>query len=78
MDYKTICIERKDEVGILSLNRPEVLNALSPEMRRELMDFMEKAAVDDGLRVLILTGKGRAFSAGADLNMFKGRYENYR
>ena len=71
MDYKTISVERKAEVGILYLNRPEVLNALSNEMREELMDFMEKAAADDGLRVLILTGKGRAFSAGADLNLFK-------
>ncbi len=78
MDYKTISVERKAEVGILYLNRPEVLNALSNEMREELMDFMEKAAADDGLRVLILTGKGRAFSAGADLNLFKQRYEAFR
>lgn len=78
MDYKSICVERKDDIGILSFNRPEVLNALSQEMREELMDFMEEAAADDGLRVLILTGKGRAFSAGADLNIFKRRYETYR
>ena len=49
MDYKTIIVERKAEVGILYLNRPEVLNALSNEMREELMDFMGKAAADDGL-----------------------------
>ena len=73
MNHKTISVERKGEVGILYLNRPEVLNALSNEMREELMDFMTQAAADDGLRVLILTGKGRAFCAGADLNMFKNR-----
>lgn len=78
MNYKTISIEKKGEVGILYLNRPKVLNALSNDMRLEVMHFINQAAGDEGLRVLILTGKGRAFSAGADLNMFKSRYETYK
>jgi len=65
MNYQTIAVEKKGHVGFLYLNRPEVLNALSEQMGNELIDFMTRAAADDDLRVLILTGKGRAFSAGA-------------
>ncbi|OGP86283.1 MAG: hypothetical protein A2Z08_04235 [Deltaproteobacteria bacterium RBG_16_54_11] len=78
MQYKTISSERKGQVGILYLDRPKVLNALSEEMQRELLHFMQAARADDSLRVLILTGRGRAFSAGGDLNMFKQAYEAYQ
>jgi enoyl-CoA hydratase/carnithine racemase len=78
MQYKTISSERKGQVGILYLDRPKVLNALSEEMQRELLHFMQGARADDSLRVLILTGRGRAFSAGGDLNMFKQAYEAYQ
>lgn len=78
MAYQTIVFEKKDRIGTLYLNRPEVLNALSDTMRQELLDVLADASADETLRVLILTGKGRAFSAGADLNMFKERYETYR
>jgi len=78
MHYKTISSERKGAVGILYLDRPQVLNALSEDMQHELLHFMQEARADDSLRVLILTGKGRAFSAGGDLNMFKEAYEAYR
>lgn len=78
MHYKTIAVEKKDPIALLFLNRPEVLNALSREMGHELLHFLREAASDDTIRVLILSGKGRAFSAGADLNMFKTRYEDYR
>jgi 2-(1,2-epoxy-1,2-dihydrophenyl)acetyl-CoA isomerase len=78
MDYKTISSERKGAIGILYLNRPKVLNALSHEMQNELLHFIREAQEDDSLRVLILTGKGRAFSAGGDLNMFKQAYEAFQ
>lgn len=78
MEYKTLMIEQKDAVATLYLNRPEVLNALSDDMRTELIHFFRAAADDPDLRVLIVTGRGRAFSAGADLNLFKARYETYR
>ncbi len=78
MHYKTIAVEKKERIAFLFLNRPEVLNALSQEMGHELLHFLRHAASDDAIRVLILSGKGRAFSAGADLNMFKTRYEDYR
>lgn len=78
MDYQTISYEEKEKIGFLRLNRPEVLNALSHEMRRELIHLMGRAARNDNLRVLVLSGNGRAFCAGADLNMFKTIYETYR
>lgn len=78
MSYKTISSERKGAVGILYLNRPQVLNAFSEDMERELLHFLQEARADDSLRVLILTGRGKAFSAGGDLNMFKRAYEAYQ
>lgn len=78
MNYQTIAVEKKDAVGWLYLNRPQVLNALCEEMRSELLHALQLAGADDGLRVLVISGKGRAFSAGGDLNMFKNRYESYR
>jgi enoyl-CoA hydratase/carnithine racemase len=78
MEYKTILVAQKDHIATLYLNRPEVLNALSDDMRCELIHFFRDAADDPNLRALIVTGKGRAFSAGADLNLFKMRYETYR
>jgi len=78
MNYKTISSERKGAVGILYLNRPQVLNALSEDMQDELLHFLQEARKDDSLRVFILTGRGKAFSAGGDLNMFKRAYEAYQ
>ena len=78
MQYKTIASERKGAAAVLYLDRPDVLNALSEDMQHELIHFMQGARDDDSLRVLILTGRGRAFSAGGDLNMFKQAYESYR
>ncbi len=78
MDYTTIEIERKNNIAFLYLNRPEVLNALSEQMTGELLHFLRQAAADEDLRVLVISGRGRAFSAGADLNMFKKRFETYR
>lgn len=78
MAYKTILFEKENKVGKLYLNRPEKLNAYTDEMRVELIDFFHSAAEDDDLRVLIVSGKGRAFCAGFDLNIFKERYETYQ
>jgi 2-(1,2-epoxy-1,2-dihydrophenyl)acetyl-CoA isomerase len=78
VNYTTIASERKGAVGILYLNRPEVLNSFSEDMHGELLHFLREAREDDSLRVLVLTGKGRAFSAGGDLNMFKRAYEAYQ
>lgn len=59
---------KEGKLGYLTLNRPEKLNALSQGMMREIDEVMEEAARDTDVRVLIIRGAGRAFSAGYDLN----------
>lgn len=56
-----------DAVRTLTLSRPEALNALTPDLLGELADALQAAADDDAVRVVVLTGEGRAFSAGVDL-----------
>jgi len=63
--YQTITSELTDGVAVLTLNRPQVMNALSSLMRAELLDAMQRAQV--GARVIVLTGAGRAFCSGQDL-----------
>ena len=67
--YKTLLYEKKESVGILTINRPDKLNAISNELTAELKNFLDEVEADGGLRVLILTGMGeKAFVAGADIN----------
>jgi len=66
-NYETLKIERGDDgVAIVTLNRPERLNAVNGRMHAELARFSRDYADDRGLRVLVLTGMGRAFCAGGD------------
>lgn len=65
----TILYEVSDGIATLTLNRPQQLNALLPEMTDRLADLVDQADADDAVRVLLLTGAGRAFSAGADLKL---------
>lgn len=63
-----ISVERRDEIAIVSLNRPDKLNAISRAMLRQLTDIFKTFADDTSLRAIILTGAGdKAFSAGTDL-----------
>lgn len=64
--YDTILVEKKDPVGIITFNRPEKLNALSLAMKNEISDALSELEVDDDVKVVILTGAGRAFSSGHD------------
>jgi enoyl-CoA hydratase/carnithine racemase len=64
--YQTILVEKKDPVGIITMNRPEKLNAMNLEMKREIADALADLEVDDGVKVVILTGAGKAFSSGHD------------
>jgi 2-(1,2-epoxy-1,2-dihydrophenyl)acetyl-CoA isomerase len=67
MSYQNVIIERAQRVGTLTLNRPEKLNAFAGEMRREVADALDELAADDTGRVIVITGAGRAFCAGADV-----------
>jgi enoyl-CoA hydratase/carnithine racemase len=70
MEYKTIELIREDGIAILYLNRPDVLNALNETMKDELIHALRETEGDDNIRVMILTGRGRGFCAGADLSRF--------
>ena len=67
MGYEQILYEVEDRVLTVTLNRPERLNAYTTQMGDELIDAFERANNDDQIRVIIVTGAGRAFCAGADL-----------
>ena len=68
MDYKNILLERRDNIAVLSLNRPNKLNAFTFPMMEEMIDALDVLDADDNIHALIITGKGRAFCAGADLS----------
>src|SRR5690349_2368667 len=59
--------ERRDAVTTLLLSRPDRLNAITAAMHAELRDALAEAAADDSVRVVVLSGEGRAFSSGQDL-----------
>ncbi|MGN6733992.1 MAG: enoyl-CoA hydratase/isomerase family protein, partial [Candidatus Binatia bacterium] len=68
MSYQNILTERVDKVAIVTMNRPEKLNALSYELGCEIDEELTQLEKDDEVRVVILTGAGpRAFSAGGDI-----------
>ena len=67
MKYETIILEKKETIATITLNRPEKLNALNPKMQEELMDVFAAVEQDNAVRVVIITGAGRAFCAGADI-----------
>ncbi len=68
MDYETLTVERAGAVGIVTLNRPQVLNALNGRMVAELRRLLAELDADAGVRAIVLTGAGeRAFAAGADI-----------
>lgn len=67
-DYQFIQTEVDGQVGIVWLNRPEVLNALNRTMVNEILSAFEAYDRDDEIRVIFLAGKGRAFAAGADID----------
>lgn len=77
MDH--IVIEKKGHVAVLTINRPDALNALNTEVLTELDQAVDQLDADEEVRVIVITGEGRAFVAGADigematLNMTEGR-----
>jgi len=69
MLYDTIILEQKGFIGKLIFNRPEVLNAYNKTLSDEIIEGFNFLAQDNSVRVIVLTGAGKAFMAGADINM---------
>ena len=79
MDFQCIIYEKEEGTAIIRLNRPEVLNAMNKELWLDLQQALEDVQNDPNIKVLIITGEGRAFSTGADLKESKDRtVEAYR
>jgi len=67
MCFETIILEKEEKVATLYLSRPDVLNAIDNTMRRELLAALDDIEADADIRVLTITGKGRAFCSGGDM-----------
>ena len=71
MSYQEILVDTQDRISTITLNRPQQLNAWTDVMAEEVYGAMSAASADDGVRVIVLTGAGRAFCAGGDITGFK-------
>jgi enoyl-CoA hydratase/carnithine racemase len=70
--YQHILYEVHEKIATITLNRPDRMNAWTPIMEHDVRHAMEAAAGDDDVRVIVLTGAGRAFCAGADMDALQG------
>jgi enoyl-CoA hydratase len=71
MPYENILVETRGKVGLITLNRPKALNALSPDLMRELGQALTNFDSDDGIGAIVITGSEKAFAAGADIKAMK-------
>ena len=71
MEFKNLTVEIKENIGWLKMNRPEALNALNTETLNELYSAIESLYEDDAVNVIVITGEGKAFVAGADIAEMK-------
>lgn len=76
MSYENLRYELTDGVLLLTLDRPEKLNAYNNAMHRELLEALDRADSDDVVRAIVLTGAGRGFCAGADLSSGGGTFDH--
>ena len=67
MSYDNLCVDRDGQIAVVTLNRPEKLNAIDRHLHAEMMAACAELRDDDGVRVVIFTGEGRGFCSGADL-----------
>ncbi|MBL7810665.1 MAG: enoyl-CoA hydratase/isomerase family protein [Bacteroidetes bacterium] len=72
MSYNSIRYEKKSNTGYISLNRPDVFNAFNDEQSYELQDALKEVKKDNDVRVVVLTGEGKAFCSGQDLKAIAG------
>src|SRR5437763_731379 len=69
-DFQNVLVEQDENVVTLTMNRPDVLNAMNTLMLEELIEAVEAAAQNETIRCVVLAGAGRAFGAGQDLTEF--------
>ena len=74
--YEAIIFTTDGPIATIKLNRPDKLNAFGGPMREEILDALTTIAADEGIRVLVVTGEGRGFSAGGDIDHLKHLREN--
>ncbi len=72
MEYQYIILEKRENIAILTLNRPEKLNAILEAMGEEMISAIADVNDDDEVRVLLITGAGRGFCSGADVSRIRG------
>lgn len=65
--YETILVERRERVGLITLNRPDALNALNRQVMLDVTDAVSAFEADDGIGAMVITGSAKAFAAGADI-----------
>ncbi len=75
MEFTTITLKKESGIAVLTLNRPQRLNAINQTVHKEILSVLNDISLDDSIRVLVLAGKGRAFSAGGD---YKGDKDSIR
>jgi enoyl-CoA hydratase len=80
MSFQNILVETRGKVGVITLNRPKALNALSPELMREVASALDDFEADDNIGCLVITGNEKAFAAGADIKAMqdKGYMDVYK
>ncbi|MBI1260132.1 MAG: enoyl-CoA hydratase [Rhizobiales bacterium] len=73
MAYQNILVDKKGAVGVITLNRPEALNALSNGLMDDVTAAIDDLEADSGIRCLVITGSNKAFAAGADIKQMHGK-----
>src|SRR5438477_5271355 len=71
MSYDLILVEKRERVGLVTLNRPKQLNALNPQLMQELAKALHDFDANDGIGAIVITGSDKAFAAGADIGAMK-------
>ncbi len=71
MSYENILVETRGKVGLITLNRPKALNALSPALMLDLTDALAKFEADENIGAMVITGSEKAFAAGADIKAMR-------
>ena len=72
MDFQTITYTKSDRLARVTFNRPEIHNAFNSVVITEMQTVFDDIAADDSIRAVVLTGEGKSFCAGADLNWMRG------